>query len=101
SVYEAGGSMVRQVPIADYVAAGINGLSIVSIPLDILLGSNPIITRVQLQEASGSPQPTFFIDNFGFAPSDDSNETPIGEGPTTFTVNTTATGADASPGDGQ
>jgi hypothetical protein len=67
SLYNTSGQIIRVVGLANYTIPAANGWSIVSIPLADLGAANTTITRLQMQEGSGSAQPTFFLDEIRFA----------------------------------
>jgi hypothetical protein len=65
-VYGAGGSVIGNVDPRNYDSDAGGGWRLVTVPLTHLNAADTTITRVTLQEASGSPPPAFNIDAFGF-----------------------------------
>jgi len=78
-LYDSNGQVTRQVDMGQYDSAISNGWYWVTIPLSDLGGSNRTITRVQLQEAAGGSQSTFYVDQLQF----------VGTSTTTSTSSTT------------
>jgi hypothetical protein len=68
SLYGTTGGPIKSVKLSAYASAVGNGWYTVSIPLADLGGSNTTITRVQLQEGSGTAgvKPTFHVDELKF-----------------------------------
>jgi hypothetical protein len=66
SLYDVGNDIIRRVNPANFAVAHPNGWYHVSIPLSELGGVDTVINRVQLQEATGRSQPTYYLDEFRF-----------------------------------
>jgi len=66
SLYNTSGQIIRRVDPRPYAAYAGNGWYRISIPLSDLGGVNTTITRVQLQENTGSSQRTFYVDSLRF-----------------------------------
>ena len=66
SLYDATGKLIRPVSLAAYAKADPSGWYVVDIPLTDLGAANMTITRVQLQEGSGTAQPTYYVDDMRF-----------------------------------
>lgn len=67
SVYDAADNYITGVSAQPYATSVGNGWYRVTVPLADLRGANMTITRVQLQEDLGGPQPTLYVDNLRFA----------------------------------
>lgn len=67
SLSNSSGQPIKAVDPQGYATAAGNGWYTVSIPLTVLQAANTTITRVQLQEDTGQAQPTFYLDDLGFA----------------------------------
>lgn len=76
SLYNSAGAMLNRVNIASHAVPAADGWHQVTIPLSVLMGENTTITRVQLQDATGNPQPTFYVDNLQFVVAAPATPTP-------------------------
>jgi hypothetical protein len=65
SLYNTSGGLIRQVNPANHATSS-GGWFTVNIPLSELGGSNTTITRVQIQNATSSARPAFYIDDMSF-----------------------------------
>ena len=87
------GNFIRPVPLNDYVTGGYIEAYVwrqVSVPLADLGGDNTTITGVVLQDASGGPQPRFYVDELQFV-GGSGGSTPTAVATATFTPTRTRT----------
>ncbi len=66
SLYNSSGQIIQQVDPSPYAAPAVDGWRRVSIPLSALGGAGTTVTRLQMQDNSGSPQPAFYLDAVRF-----------------------------------
>ncbi len=70
NVVDAGGNFLPGVDLNTYITGGsvaANAWRLVTVPLTVLGGANATITGVVIQDAIGSTQPRFYIDDMQFA----------------------------------
>jgi hypothetical protein len=76
SLYNTSGGLITQVNPQPYASNIGGGWFMVNIPLPALGGANTTVTRVEIQNATSSARPTFYVDDMGFAGSDGGSPPP-------------------------
>ncbi len=76
ALYNSAGVAMTEINPTSYATDRGGGWRNVLIPLAALNGVNKIITRVQLQEATGASQPIYYVDELGFISREPVSPTP-------------------------
>jgi hypothetical protein len=77
----SGDDIIQEALVSSYASAADNGWHLVRVPLSALGAIDRTISRMHIQEQTGSPQPTIYLDDIRFIGADDPGGSSSSSGP--------------------